>query len=136
MSITADLGTILVADDEPDLIALVSRRLTRTGYTVITAVDGEDALRTALARRPDLALLDVMMPVRTGLEVSRMLRDRPDTHQMPVILMSAGLVEIDIPDDADAFIVKPFGALELPALVHQVLSRGPRRPLPEPPTPL
>lgn len=118
--------TILVADDEPDIVDLVSRRLTKIGLTVITAVDGEDALQVARACMPDLALLDVMMPMLSGIEVSRLLRAAPETHEIPVILMSAGIFEMRIPDDADAFIAKPFGALELPALVHQVLARSPR----------
>lgn len=120
-------GTILVADDEPDIVALVSRRLTKSGFTVITAVNGEDALQTARERMPDLALLDVMMPKLTGIEVARLLRSVPKTDSMPVILMSAGLFDkLTIPDDADAFIAKPFGALELPALVRGVLTRTPR----------
>lgn len=118
---------ILVADDEPDIVALVSRRLTRSGFTVITAVDGEAALEAAREELPDLALLDVMMPKLTGIEVSRLLRSAPETHALPVILMSAGLFnKLTIHDEADAFIAKPFGALELPALVRDVLARTPR----------
>lgn len=120
-------GTILVADDEPDIVVLVSRRLTKSGFRVITAANGKDALQAARDRMPDLALLDVMMPKLTGSEVSRLLRSAPATHPMPVILMSAGPFDkLTIPDDADAFIAKPFGALELPALVREVLARTPR----------
>lgn len=119
--------TILVADDEPDIVSLVSRRLTRSGFSVITAVNGEDALQVTLSRMPDLALLDVMMPRLTGIEVSRLLRAAPETHALPVILMSAGLFDqLSIPDDADAFIAKPFGALGLTALVREVLARRSR----------
>lgn len=120
-------STILVADDEPDIVYLVARRLTQFGFTVITAVNGEEALQTARSTMPDLVLLDVMMPKLTGVEVSRLLRSDPQTHSLPVILMSAGLFDKKIiPDDADAFIAKPFGARELPALVSEVLAR-PRR---------
>jgi DNA-binding response OmpR family regulator len=117
-------GTILVADDEPDIVALVERRLTNSGFAVITAVNGEDALQTARAHLPDLVLLDVMMPKLSGIEVSRLLRSAPETHPIPVILMSAGLVNrLTIPDDADAFIAKPFSARALPELVREVLAR-------------
>lgn len=126
MTIAPAASTILVADDEPDIVALVSRRLRKAGFTVITAVNGEDALQKAMAGMPDLALLDVMMPLLTGIEVSRQLRASPRTHAMPVILMSAGLGDMNIPDDADAFIAKPFGAFELPALVAEVLAQPPR----------
>lgn len=123
-------STILVADDEPDIVDLVALRLKKTGFTVITAVNGEDALQTARDRMPDLVLLDVMMPKFTGVEVSRLLRSAPETHALPVILMSAGLFDKStIPDDADAFIAKPFGARALPALVCEVLARTPRRSL-------
>jgi DNA-binding response OmpR family regulator len=120
--------TILVADDEPDIVALVSFRLTKSGFTVITAVNGDEALHAAQDLMPDLALLDVMMPKLTGIEVSRLLRAAPATHATPVILMSAGLFDkLTIPDDAEAFISKPFGALELPALVREILDRRPRK---------
>ena len=131
-------ATILVADDEPDIVALTSRRLARSGFTVITAVNGEEALQASREQKPDLALLDISMPKLTGVEVSRLLRAAPETHATPVILMSAGLFDkLTIPDDADAFIAKPFGALELPALVREVLGREqrvtPADSLPEPP---
>ena len=127
MTEQATSGTILVADDEADIVALATRRLTKSGFTVITAVNGEDALRLIRDRRPCLAVLDVMMPKLTGIEVSRLLRAAPETHATPVILMSAGLLEkLNIPEDADAFISKPFGAFELPALVCEVLARAAR----------
>jgi DNA-binding response OmpR family regulator len=119
--------TILVADDEPDIVDLVARRLTRSGYTVITAVNGVDALEAARDRLPDLAMLDVMMPKLTGIEVSRLLRAAPATHELPVILMSAALTDgLAVPYEADAFIAKPFGALALDAVVREVLDRTTR----------
>ena len=120
-------ATILVADDEPDIVYLVARRLTKSGYRVITATTGEEALQMARSRMPDLALLDVMMPKLTGIEVSRLLRAAPETHPMRVILMSAGLFDdLNISAVADAFIAKPFRPLELPALLQEVLARTPR----------
>lgn len=120
-------ATILVADDEPDIVTLASRRLTRSGFTVITAVNGENALEVARERMPDLALLDVMMPKLSGIGVLRLLRAAAETYAMPVVLTSAARGHtLLVPDEADAFIAKPFGALELPALVRAVLAR-PRR---------
>jgi DNA-binding response OmpR family regulator len=117
-------STILVADDEADIIALVCRRLAKAGFEVITAVNGEQALQMARDRMPDLALLDAMMPKLSGIEVSRQLRSAPETHAMPVILMSAGPFDtLTIPEVADAFISKPFRGMDLPALVGEVLAR-------------
>ena len=67
---------ILVADDDPDILALVSFRLERAGYAVVQALNGEEAVQVALARRPDLAVLDVMMPRIDGYEATRRLRER------------------------------------------------------------
>jgi len=120
-------ATILVADDEPDIVVLVSRRLVRAGFRVVTAADGEEALRKARLLLPDLAVLDVMMPRFTGIEVSRRLRAGDATRRIPVILISAGLPDkLVVPIDADAFMTKPFGPDEIPRMVREVLAR-PRR---------
>jgi CheY-like chemotaxis protein len=124
---SADPVTILVADDEPDIVALVERRLVRAGYRVITAADGREALQLAQREAPALAVLDVMMPLMTGIEVSRRLRSMPATREIPVILISAGLPDKLIPGDADAFVSKPFGRSDLPLMVRSVLA-GPGRP--------
>lgn len=117
-------STILVADDEPDIVFLVCRRLRRAGYTVITAINGEEALREAIASEPDLVLLDVMMPKLTGIEAARGLRAAFATRHLPVILMSAGLPEkVQVPRDADAFITKPFNGHELVDTVRELLDR-------------
>lgn len=121
-------ATVLVADDDPDLVALVVLRLVRAGYEVVTASDGEAALRLAGELLPDLALLDVMMPKLTGVEVLRRLRALPETSAMPVILISAGLhddlVGGGLLAGADDFIRKPFGPREVPSRVQAVLARS------------
>jgi CheY-like chemotaxis protein len=71
---------VLVADDDPDILALVSFRLERAGYEVVTAADGEEALRLAVEATPDLAVLDVMMPKLTGYDVTRELRQNDKTR--------------------------------------------------------
>ena len=81
--------TVLVADDDEDILQLVSFRLERAGYTVVTAADGQQALAAARQHQPDLAVLDVMMPGLNGYEVTRQLRADPATAAIPVILLTA-----------------------------------------------
>ena len=93
---------------------------------MITASDGEQALRLAREHVPDLAVRDVMMPKLTGLDVTRRLRERPETQNILVMLISAGFETNDmfgIPGGADDFLQKPFGPKELPSRVEAVLSR-------------
>jgi CheY-like chemotaxis protein len=80
---------ILIADDDPDILALVSFRLERAGYEVVQARNGEEAVQVALARRPDLAVIDVMMPRTDGYEATRQLRQQEETSRMPIILLTA-----------------------------------------------
>lgn len=119
---TPDVQTILVADDDPDLVRLLGRRLVRAGYDMITAQDGKEALEMVEQWLPEVVVLDVMMPKLTGIEVMHELRSNPETADIPVILISAGY-EADNPAiaGADDFIRKPFGAQELPERVEAVL---------------
>jgi DNA-binding response OmpR family regulator len=118
---------VLVADDDADILSLVSLRLERAGYEVVTAGDGEEALATALERTPDLALLDVMMPKLDGYEVTQRLRARDSTRHMPVILLTARVQEADIARGieagADGYVKKPFSTLELRDRVQAALGR-------------
>jgi DNA-binding response OmpR family regulator len=123
---TVEQPTVLVADDDPDVVALVARRLSKAGYKVITASDGEEALQMAQEHLPDLAVLDVMMPKLTGLDVTRRLREEPATENMLVMLISAGFESDDMfgaPDGADDHLKKPFAPHELPNRVEAVLAR-------------
>ena len=122
----APVPTVLVADDDPDLLALMTRRLMKAGYSVVTAVDGQQAIEFATELLPDLALLDVMMPKLTGLEVTARLRADPTTKAMKVILISAGFKKEN--DEAsltgaDSYIVKPFDRDEPLARIRAVLER-------------
>lgn len=122
-----DKKTVLVADDDVDVLALVVRRLERDGYEVITASNGGDALRTAQERIPDLAVLDVMMPQLTGYEVTEHLRKDPATERIPVILLTARVQEADVSRGfaagADDYIKKPFSPQELRSRIQAVLGR-------------
>jgi DNA-binding response OmpR family regulator len=118
---------ILIADDDPDILALVSFRLERAGYEILQARNGEEAVRVALDRRPDLAILDVMMPRVDGYEATRRLRQHEETRRMPVILLTARVQEEDIARGFDAgaddYVKKPFSPQELGSRVQAVLGR-------------
>ena len=118
---------VLAADDDPDILELVSFRLERSGYTVIKAHDGEEALRLALERKPDLAVLDVMMPKLDGFELTRRLRQEEATRGMPIILLTARAQDTDVQQGfnagADDYIRKPFSPQELRMRVQAILGR-------------
>ena len=122
-----DRQTILVADDEQDIRELVAYRLSRSGFSVIEARDGEEALRLATAQPLDMAVLDVMMPGLNGYQVTERLRGTPATEQLPVLLMSASVQDSDISRGfaagADDYLTKPFQPDDLLARVRAVLAR-------------
>ena len=118
--------TILVVDDEPDLVHLVSFRLEREGYRVLSASDGKTGLTLALAHVPDLVILDVMMPGMNGHDVARALRADPATEAIPIVMLSAkgqaGEVAEGLQSGARAYLVKPFVPQELAARVAEALT--------------
>lgn len=129
-TVSVDDGTrplVLIADDDPDILMLVRFRLERAGYEVVSAPDGRAALDLALARGPDLAVLDVMMPRLDGYEVTRELRRHEATRGMPVILLTARVQEADvqrgIESGADDYVPKPFSPQELGERVQAALGR-------------
>jgi DNA-binding response OmpR family regulator len=119
--------TILVADDEEDVRELVTYRLTRSGYDVIGAQDGQEAFELASERTPDLMVLDVMMPRLDGYELTRRLRAQESLRSVPVILLTARSQENDVSRGfevgADDYLKKPFNPDELVARVRAVLGR-------------
>jgi DNA-binding response OmpR family regulator len=118
---------VLVADDDEDILTLVTFRLERAGYEVVAAHDGEEALRLAFEHAPDLAVLDVMMPKLDGYEVTTRLRQNESTRRVPVILLTARVQEADIARGfeagADDYVKKPFSPQELGARVQAILGR-------------
>ena len=116
---------VLIADDEPRIIKLVSIALQQEGFRVVTAVNGEEALRKAEEYRPDIALLDIVMPDLDGIEVMQQLRER---RPMPVILLTAKGSVADkakgLDNGADDYLAKPFHTDELTARVRAVLRRS------------
>jgi DNA-binding response OmpR family regulator len=117
---------VLVADDEEDILVLVSFRLDRAGCTVLTAGDGKEALDLILEKRPDLAVLDVRMPKLSGIEVLRRVRADATVGQTPVILLSAGVQEESISKGLEAganeYMKKPFSPDELAARVTALVT--------------
>ena len=118
---------ILIADDSRTIVSMVSSRLERSGYEVLTTANGEDALKLAQEREPVLVILDVEMPKLDGYEVTRRLRANEATSALPIILLTAR-------DDEDAqatgyeagatdYITKPFSPQELEAAVERILGR-------------
>ena len=120
-----DAPLVLCADDDEDILSLVSLRLERAGFQVATATDGDEAVEIARSRRPALAVLDVMMPKRTGYEVLAELRGDEALRAMKVILLSARVQEGDVARGmdagADAYLTKPFKAQDLVAKVEELL---------------
>jgi DNA-binding response OmpR family regulator len=120
-------GSILVVDDEPTIAEVVARYLERAGYEARTAADGPSAVVAAMSRRPDLVVLDIMLPGLDGLEVMRRLQEDADAR-VPVILLTAKGEESDrlvgLRQGADDYVVKPFSPVELVARVDAVLRRA------------
>jgi two-component system phosphate regulon response regulator PhoB len=118
---------ILVVDDEPDITALVAYHLARAGYRVSTATTGQDALKSAREERPDVVVLDLMLPGVSGYEVLRELRQRPETREVGVILLTARREEADrvrgLSLGADDYLTKPFSPQELTLRVAAILRR-------------
>ena len=118
---------VLVADDEPHLLRLVKFRLEREGYEVLTAVDGESALEMARTEQPDLCVLDVMMPKRSGFDVLRELRSDDTCSGMKVIMLTARAqdrdVDVGFSLGADDYITKPFSPQELRVRIGAHLSK-------------
>ena len=116
---------LLVADDDEDILTLVQLRLARSGYEIIVARDGVEALELARLTHPDLAVLDWMMPKASGLEVLRAIRNDPSIDDIPVVLLTARASEQDIAEGiaagADDYIAKPFSPQELAGRVQSIL---------------
>lgn len=118
---------ILAADDDEDILQLVAFRLGRSGYRVLQAHDGEEAVALALEHEPDLAVLDVGMPKLDGFEVVRRLRANEATKDMAIIMLTARAQDTDVEEGFDAgandYLRKPFSPQELKARVQAMLAR-------------
>src|SRR5215475_7429493 len=119
--------TILVADDDPQILSMVAMRLESRGYTVLSARDGDEALQLARSRRPDLVVLDVMMPQMNGWEVARALRQDPQLQKVGIVMLTAigeHINELTSPlYGADEYIDKPFDFTDLEKKVGLVIAK-------------
>ena len=126
MSDVPNLDSVLVVEDDPDLLAVLPRILTGAGYVVRTAADGEDALNKVLDDAPALAILDVGLPKLSGYELARELRSRG--YQFPVLMLTARVTVDDkvsgLDAGADDYLAKPFEYAELLARVKALLRRS------------
>jgi two-component system, OmpR family, phosphate regulon response regulator PhoB len=120
--------TILVIEDERDILDLVAYNLTQTGFRVLRAEDGVDGLRMAEREKPDLIVLDLMLPRMDGKEVCRRIRQVEATRTIPVIMLTARVEEVDriigFEIGADDYITKPFSVRELVLRVQSILRRA------------
>lgn len=116
----------MIVEDEIPIAEAVAFSLRKEGYKVLTAATGEDGLSLAQAKRPDLVILDLMLPGMSGYEICRQLREKSD---LPILMLTARASEIDkvrgLDMGADDYVVKPFGMRELIARVRSVLRRKP-----------
>ncbi|GAA1693414.1 response regulator [Microcella alkalica] len=121
------MARILVADDDQDLNDLVTMKLEAAGHEVVSVIDGENALSRALADKPDLIVLDWMLPRRNGLEVCREVRSDPELSGTRILMLTARAQEVDVERafaaGAEEYITKPFSPRELVLRVTTLLSR-------------
>ncbi len=120
-------GKILVVDDEVYIVHILDFSLRMEGYEVVTALDGEQALEKVKSDRPDLVVLDIMMPKLDGYDTCKRLKANPETHDIPVILLSAKGRNVDqrmgFEAGADDYITKPFSPRKLVEKINSILAQ-------------
>ncbi|HPD57273.1 MAG TPA: response regulator [Smithellaceae bacterium] len=118
---------ILIVDDEKDIVDLIAYNLESEGFSVAKAYDGESAIRMIKAKKPDLVILDLMLPGINGIDVCKNLRANPATSDLPIIMLTAKADEVDkvvgLEIGADDYITKPFSVKELMARIRSILRR-------------
>jgi DNA-binding response OmpR family regulator len=119
---------ILIADDEPNIVTALEFLLERNGYEVVIARNGSAALKLVEEHKPDLVLLDLMMPVKSGYEVCQRMRERADWRQIKIIMLTAKGRDVEMSKGlsigADLYITKPFSTQELVAKINGLLGVG------------
>ena len=119
---------VLIADDEPSIVAAVEFLLQRGGYEVHVARDGDEALRLVEATHPDLVLLDVMMPQKSGYDVCKRIRERSDWRHIKIIMLSAKGRDAEVSKGltmgADIYVTKPFSTRELMDKIKGLLDQS------------
>jgi DNA-binding response OmpR family regulator len=119
---------VLIVDDEPNIVTALEFLLKRSGYDVRLASNGAEALEQVEAYRPDLVLMDVMMPIKSGFEVCQRMRERPEFAQIKIVMLSAKGTEAEVNKGlslgADLYITKPFSTQELVATINRLFEAG------------
>jgi two-component system alkaline phosphatase synthesis response regulator PhoP len=115
---------VLVCDDERHIVRLIQVNLERQGYIVVTAFDGKEGLEKIRSEKPNLVVLDVMMPYMDGFEVLKTIRREPETENLPVIMLTAKAQDKDVFEGyhygADMYLTKPFNPMELVTFVKRI----------------
>ena len=119
---------VLIVDDEPNIVTSLEFLMRRCGYEVAVARNGEEALALVASFLPDLVLLDVMMPIKSGYDVCRAMRENPAWRHMKIVVLSAKGREAEVSKGlslgADAYVTKPFSSRELTRQVGELLGEG------------
>jgi DNA-binding response OmpR family regulator len=116
---------VLIAEDESNILVSLEFLMEKSGYEIRTVADGEEALRVAREFRPDLMLLDVMLPLRNGFEVCQLIRESPDLTSMKIVMLTAKGRDTEVAKGlalgADAYITKPFATRDLLDTIKRLL---------------
>jgi DNA-binding response OmpR family regulator len=119
---------VLIADDEPNIVTALEFLLRRRGYDVRVATNGEEALAQVESYVPDVVLLDIMMPVKSGYEVCQRMRERPEWRHIKIVMLSAKGREVEVSKGlslgADLYITKPFSTQELVEAIDRFFDGG------------
>lgn len=119
---------VLIVDDEPNIVTALEFLLKRSGYDVLLATNGAEALERVESHRPDVVLMDVMMPIKSGFEVCQRMRERPELAQIKIVMLSAKGSEAEVSKGlslgADLYITKPFSTQELVATINRLFEPG------------
>jgi len=120
---------VLVCDDERSIVRLIQVNLERQGWQVVTAYDGKEGLEKIKSEKPDVVVLDVMMPYMDGFEVLKTLRRDPELQTLPVVMLTAKAQDKDVFEGyhygADVYLTKPFNPMELVTFVKRIIQGGP-----------
>ena len=131
----ASAQKILVVEDEPDIRKLVQYNLTQERFNVLEAEDGEQALKLLQRERPNLVILDLMLPGLSGMELCKLLKQRSETAKLPILMLTAKAGEADrivgLEMGADDYLAKPFSPREMVARVRAILRRSEAKPATE-----
>jgi len=122
---------VLIADDEPNIVTALEYLLRNSGYEVRIAANGEEALAQVESFLPDVVLMDIMMPLKSGYEVCQRMRERPEWNHIKIVMVSAKGRDAEVTKGlslgADLYVIKPFSSRELVDAINRLVGRGEQR---------